>query len=346
MCHANPNFDAAMAEMEAAAEQLSLTQQSINTPLFDLLFKLINMPQTSGLAGSKLKVLHTYTHKFMEFYMTECPDGVSIHTVNTNSVHEIADKLRSMGDGLGRLLVYLGLTAENECLMEYVDNLAVAYDALAIAMANADDARDDFCDDCCCDDCCDDECDECGEDAACYKKCGNCDCGMCCGDDDDDDEEDDEDCDCAECSGACKQPESVDKLFEKLFGRTPTEDIPKKAPMKEEADEVADDLATMFAGFLSAMVGDKKGMDAAANAAARLEKRMEHDEAKAKAKEQAAQAKPKAEEKSAQPTEADMLAKVLSDMLGCEVRVKKMPANAPRVGVREVRPGLWNFFEA
>ena len=72
---------------------------------------------------------------------------------------------------------------------------------------------------------------------------------------------------------------------------------------------------------------------------------MEQDEAKAKAKMQAEQPKPKAEEKPAQPTEAEVLAKVLSDMLGCEVRVKKVPANAPRVGVREVRPGLWNFFE-
>jgi hypothetical protein len=86
-------------------------------------------------------------------------------------------------------------------------------------------------------------------------------------------------------------------------------------------------------------------MDAAADAAARLEKRMEQDEVKAKAKMQAEQPKPKAEEKPAQPTEAEVLAKVLSDMLGCEVRVKKVPNAQPRVGVREVRPGLWNFFE-
>lgn len=343
MCHANPNVEAALEEMEAAAERLSMTQQSVNVPLFDLLFKLINMPQTPGLAGSKLKVLHTYTHKFMEFYMTECPDGVSIHTVNAAVIHEIAAKLRSMGDGLGRLLVYLGLTAENECLMEYVDNLAVAYDTFAIAMANAEDARDEFYDDdcCCCDDCCDDEC---GEDASCYKKCGACECGLCCGDDDDDDEDDDED-EAEEPSGANAQGESVDKLFERLFGRAPTDAIPKSEPPKDANDAVADDLATMFAGFLSAMVGDKKGMDAAANAAARLEKRMEQDEVKAKAKMQAEQPKPKAEEKPAQPTEAEVLAKVLSDMLGCEVRVKKVSNTQPRVGVREVRPGLWNFFE-
>ena len=59
----------------------------------------------------------------------------------------------------------------------------------------------------------------------------------------------------------------------------------------------------------------------------------------------AEQPKPQADETPAKPTEAEVLAKVLSDMLGCEVRVKKMSTNAPRIGVREVRPGLWNFFE-
>ena len=196
--------------------------------------------------------------------------------------------------------------------------------------------EDDECDCCECD-CCDDEC---GEGASCYKKCGTCECGLCCGDDDD--EEDDEEEEVP--SGANTQGESVDKLFERMFGRTPTDAIPQNEPPKKN-DAVAEDLATMFTGFLSAMVGDKKGMDAAADAAARLEKRMEQDEVKAKAKMQAEQPKPKAEEKPAQPTEAEVLAKVLSDMLGCEVRVKKVPNTQPRIGVREVRPGLWNFFE-
>ena len=337
MCHENPNVEAALAEMESAAENLSMVQQRVNIPLFDLLFKLVNLPQTSGLAGTKLKVLHTYTHRFMEFYMTECPDGVSIHTINVNAIHEISSKLRAMGDGLARLLVYLGLNTENELLTEYVDTLAVAYDTFAVVMAKAEDARDEFYDDdcCCCDDCCDDEC---GEDASCYKKCGACNCGLCCGDDDDDDDEDDEEEE--EPSGANSQSESMDKLFERLFGRTPTDAIPQNEPPKKN-DAVAEDLATMFAGFLSAMVGDKKGVDAAANAAARLEKQIEQEKAKAKAE----QPKPQAEEKPAKPTEADVLAKVLSDMLGCEVRVKKVSNTHPRVGVREVRPGLWNFFE-
>ena len=333
MCYENPNMEGALAEMEAAAEHLSIAQQRVNTPMFDLLFKLLNMQQTAGLAGAKLKVLHTYTHRFMEFYKTECPDGVSIHTINANDVHEISSKLRAMGDGLARLLVYLGLNTENELLTEYVDTLAVAYDTFAVVMAKAEDARDEFYDDDCC--CCDDEC---GEDASCYKKCGACNCGLCCGDDDDDDDEDDEDEE--EPSGANSQSESMDKLFERLFGRTPTDAIPQNEPPKKN-DAVAEDLATMFAGFLSAMVGDKKGMDAAANAAARLEKQIEQEKAKAKAE----QSKPQAEEKPAQPTEADVLAKVLSDMLGCEVRVKKVSNTHPRVGVREVRPGLWNFFE-
>ena len=100
MCHENPNIERALAEVETAAEQLSMVQQNVNTPLLDILFKLVNYPQTPGLAGGKVKVLHTYAHKFMEFYMTECPDGVSIHTIRSTDVHAIAAKLRALGDGL------------------------------------------------------------------------------------------------------------------------------------------------------------------------------------------------------------------------------------------------------
>ena len=341
MCHETSAINDALEALETAAEQLSTTQERNNTPLFDLLFKLANLPQTPGLAAGKLKVLHTYAHRFIEFYVTECPDGVSLDGFEVNEVISISNRLRSMGDGLARLLNYFGMTQENEQLIEYVDSIACGYDTFASMLSRYECIcneleEDDECGCCECD-CCDDEC---GEDASCYKKCGACECGLCCGDDDD--EEDDEEEEVP--SGANAQGESVDKLFERLFGRTPTDAIPQNEPPKKN-DAVAEDLATMFTGFLSAMVGDKKGMDAAADAAARLEKRIEQDEVKAKAKMQAEQPKPKAEEKPAQPTEAEVLAKVLSDMLGCEVRVKKVPNTQPRIGVREVRPGLWNFCE-
>ncbi|MBQ8806557.1 MAG: hypothetical protein IJZ68_08890 [Bacteroidaceae bacterium] len=56
MCHENPNIERALAEVETAAEQLSMVQQNVNTPLLDILFKLVNYPQTPGLAGGKVKV--------------------------------------------------------------------------------------------------------------------------------------------------------------------------------------------------------------------------------------------------------------------------------------------------
>lgn len=254
MCYENPNMEGALAEMEAAAEHLSIAQQRVNTPMFDLLFKLLNMQQTAGLAGAKLKVLHTYTHRFMEFYMTECPDGVSIHTINANDVNEISSKLRAMGDGLARLLSYLGLTAENEQLMECVDTLAVAYDTFAVVMARVEDARDTFDPD---------ECD-----------CGACTCGMC-GACDDDDEFDDDDDDESEENHA---PDTTSKLFERLFGTSANSDDKQKTTVAQnpkEEEDITDEMADIFSGVLAAMLGDKRGMDAATAAAERLEKRMD-----------------------------------------------------------------------
>lgn len=177
MCNENSNVENVMAELETAAEQLSMVQQNVNSPLFDLLFKLVNYPQAgANISGAKVKVLHTYAHRFMEFYMTECPDGVSIHTVNPSDVYEIASKLRSLGDGLSRLLVYLGMNSENEQFVECVDSLAVAYDAFAVVVAKTECSGDPF----------DEDCDGCqGVGCPRFCHCEECECD--CEDEDEDD---------------------------------------------------------------------------------------------------------------------------------------------------------------
>ncbi len=247
MCQTSNNLDARLQEMEAAAEQLSLVQQKVNTPMFDLLFKLVNMPQTPSMAGGKLKVLHTYAHRFLEFYMTECPDGVSIHAINPGSIHELSAKLRTLGDGLGRLLMYLGLESENVQLMEQVDTLAVAYDAFAVVMMRVDEARDQ-----CCMNGCDCDCD--------------CDCDRCCDnedetswvnehhEDDDAEEFDPEDEPAAEDANRSKAEEELESLFKAIFGFNPSAATPKEAP-KPNAKEDIDPFAKEMTHILSRLFG-------------------------------------------------------------------------------------------
>lgn len=237
MCHDNSNVETLMTELESATEHLSNVQERINQPMFDLLFKLVNTPQTAILTGSKLKVLHTYAHRFMEFYMTGCPDGVSTPTMSADAIYDVANTLRSLGDGLSRLLTYLGMALDSEQLTEYVDVLAVAYDTVGAVLAQSAFCDDDMC------------------------RCDECDC---CGCDDEEDEtswvnehHEDDDADefdpCADCSDACSKNSGTDKcddmerdaeaarkFFEMLFGLNPDKETPtpKEEPKPEKKPTV------------------------------------------------------------------------------------------------------------
>lgn len=248
MCHNNSNVETPMTELESATEHLSNVQEHINQPMFELLFKLVNAPQTTKLSGSKLKVLHTYAHRFMEFYMTGCPDGVSTTTMSAEAVYEIANTLRSMGDGLARLLNYLGMAMDGEHLTEYVDMLAVGYDAVGVALAQV----------ACCDEC---QCDCC--------ECDNCDCDEEANDtsgvqeyheDDDADEDDPEDenseCNCGCCSN-CASEEAWERLFKEIFGADTQDTTPQEKPAVKPEQPSVDPLAHEMAQFLARLLGLK-----------------------------------------------------------------------------------------
>lgn len=250
MCHDNSNVETLMTELESATEHLSNVQERINRPLFDLLFKLVNTPQTTSLAGSKLKVLHTYAHRFMEFYMTGCPDGVSTPTMSADAIYEVANTLRSLGDGLARLLDYLGMAMDSEHLTEYVDVLAVAYDTVGAVLAQVA-----ICDDECQCDCC---------------ECDGCDCGHEadetswvneCREDDDAAEYDpeDESCEYGSCS-KCTSEEALERLLKEIFGAEPRDTTPKEKPsVKQEKPQApdVDPLTKEMAQLLARMLGLK-----------------------------------------------------------------------------------------
>lgn len=260
MCFENSNHNEVLARLDNATEQLSKSQENANKPLFDLMFKLINCPQTGEFNGSKVKVLHTYAHRFMEFYMTECPDGTSIYSMNSDAVYSVANKMRAMGDGLTRLLMYLGMQTDSDVLASYVDELASYYEVCADLLAVVENEVASNCDDCDCD-------------------CDNCDCCRCeCGDDEDEDdtswvneyrEDDDaqeydpEGDENAQGNNDQEDDDMADRLFESLFGFNPkavkndaarqqekVESTPKttnKAKVKnEELDELARLLTDAF----------------------------------------------------------------------------------------------------
>lgn len=178
MCNCdNPQLDTAFDEMEKAMDFLYETQEKTNQPLLNLLFKLIDLKPNDKISCAQAKVVHTYTHKFMDFYLTECPDA---RIWDAELVDCASTKLNTMGMGLVRLLKYLKLEDEANELIELVDNLEFACQNFIEAM-NTLEKVEQCCDDCDCDcdcddhdcdckcdeDCCDccnkDECDECDE---------------------------------------------------------------------------------------------------------------------------------------------------------------------------------------
>lgn len=261
MCFENSNQSGLISEFEESAEQLSKMQENVNTPLFDLLFKLTSL-QDASISGPKAKVLHTYAHRFMEFYMTECPDGTSIYTMDSDTVYTMVNKMRSMCDGLTRLLTYLGMQNDGDALATCVETLAAEYEACADLLAGIEGEFESDCENCNCD------CDDCN--------CCRCECGDDCDneeddtswvneyrEDDDAQEYDPEGDENAQGNNDQEDDDMADRLFESLFGFNPkavkndaarqqekVESTPKttnKAKVKnEELDELARLLTDAF----------------------------------------------------------------------------------------------------
>lgn len=251
MCHNHSNAEALMTELEYATEQLSNMQERINKPMFDLLFKLVNMPQSHNLSGSQLKVLHTYAHRFLEFYMTSCPNGGSTPTMSADAIYQVANTLRSMGDGLSRLLSYLGMDNDSYNLTECVDLLAVTYDAVGAALTHVACCDECSCDCCECDGCdCGDTADETSEVKGHHKN-------------DDADEYDpkneDAECNC-DSRSKCASEAAWDRLFKEIFGTDTNDATPKEKPsVKQETPQKVDidPMAKELTQFLTRLLGLK-----------------------------------------------------------------------------------------
>lgn len=235
MCHNTANIDANIENMNAVASEMSEIQKNANAPLLDMLFKLAEHPQTDNLNPKRVKTLHEYAHKLLDFYMTECPDITSIRVINTTAVHDIATKLRTLSDGLARLLRYLGMNEDAAALTNLTSALANAYNMFGAAMAKAQHALDEF-DDCDCDCDCDAE-DNCEED-----------------EEDEEDEEGEEDGDDAE--------EQARKLFERIFGFDPnvlrkSEDKAQPQPQPKPEEDQREKTRKEVEGLLACLFGCK-----------------------------------------------------------------------------------------
>lgn len=179
MCNtkSTPNFT--LEAMEQATALLSDTLHQVNTPLLDLLFDLAEY-NIHPISPIKVKTLHTYVHKFLELYLTRCPDEDTASMLDTDEIYDTTNNLRVLSAGLIRMCNYLGLTDKASKLAELVDELILAYETFCIVLSQMDDEVAE----CCSDDC---DCD--------------CDCGCGCGCDCDcDDDDDDCDCDCDNCA--------------------------------------------------------------------------------------------------------------------------------------------------
>lgn len=211
MCNCdNPQLDAAFDEMDKAMDFLYETQEKTNQPLLNLLFKLIDLKPNDNISCTQAKVVHTYTHKFMDFYLTECPNT---RVWDAELVDCATTKLNTMGVGLVRLLKYLKLEDEANELIELVDNLEFACQNFIDAM-NTLDRVEQCCDDCDCDcDCnCDCDCD-CGcdcDDHDCGCKCDE-DCCNCCNKDECDE------CDTADEGTTTENDDVIKKVTKQLF---------------------------------------------------------------------------------------------------------------------------------
>lgn len=174
MCNtkSTPNFT--LEAMEQATSLLSDTLHQVNTPLLDLLFDLAEY-NIHPISPIKVKTLHTYVHKFLELYLTRCPDEDAASVLDTDEIYDTTNNLRVLSAGLIRMCNYLGLTDKASKLAELVDELILAYETFGMVLSQMDDEVAE----CCCDD---------------YDY--DCDCD----DDDDDYNDDDCDCDCDNCA--------------------------------------------------------------------------------------------------------------------------------------------------
>ena len=170
MCNTKSTSNFTLEAMEQATSLLSDTLHQVNTPLLDVLFYLAEY-NIHPISPIKVKTLHTYVHKFLELYLTRCPDENDASVLDTDEIYDTTNHLRVLRAGLIRMCNYLGLTDKASKLEELVDELIQAYETFGLVLSQMDDEVAE---------CCDDDCD--------------------CDYDDDDCDDDDCDCDCDNCA--------------------------------------------------------------------------------------------------------------------------------------------------